>query len=81
MEESQFNAARSRISAELKMFILDVREMGLDADTAEFVSDGATKLITELDRVVEEEQLARIETGLGRLQLAVRQALKRERST
>ena len=80
MEESQFNAARSRISAELKMFILDIGEMGLDADTAEFVSDGAAKLITQLDRVVEEEQLERIETGLGRLQIAVRQALKREGS-
>jgi hypothetical protein len=63
------------------MFILDIGEMGLDADTAEFVGDGASKLITELDRVVEDEQLARIESGLGRLQIAVRQALKREGSS
>ena len=81
MEESQFNVARSRVLAELKMFILDIGEMGLDADTAEFVSDGASKLIAELDRVVEDEQLARIESGLGRLQIAVRQALKREGSS
>ena len=63
------------------MFILDIGEMGLDADTADFVSDGAAKLITQLDCVVEEEQLERIETGLGRLQIAVRQALKREGSS
>jgi hypothetical protein len=62
------------------MFIFEIEEMGLDADTAEFVSDGAAKLIAELDRVVEEEQLDRIESSLGRLQIAVRQALKRERS-
>ena len=63
------------------MFILEIEEMGLDADTTEFVSEGAARLIAELDRVVEDEQLDKIESGLGRLQIVVRQALKRNGST
>ncbi len=79
MEDSDFNAARSRVSAEIKMFIFEVGEFGLDEDTAEFVRDGASRLITDLDQVVEDKQLDKIETRLGRLQVTVRQALRKNK--
>ncbi len=79
MDRPAFVAAKSRVAAELKMLVFEVGEMGLDADTAEFVSDGATRLMVELDRATEENQLERVESGLGRLQVMVRQAQKRSR--
>ncbi len=79
MEDSDFRAAQSRVSAEIKMFISEVGELGLDEDTAEFVRDGASRLITDLDHVVEDKQLDRIESSLGRLQVTVRAALRRNK--
>ncbi len=80
MEDPDFRAARSRVSAEIKMFIIEIRDLGLDSDTEEFVSDGASRLISELDQAVEDRELERVESGLGRLQMTVRQALKRGRA-
>ncbi len=79
MEDSDFRASWSRVSAEIKMFIFEISELGLDEDTAEFVRDGASRLIADLDHVVEDKQLNRIESSLGRLQVTVRQALKRKK--
>ena len=62
------------------MLIIDTAETGLDSDTAEFVSDRAARLISELDHAEEEKELERIESGLSRLQLVVHQARNRPTS-
>ncbi len=77
---AEFAVARSRISSELKMLVVDAREQGLDEDTIEFVADRVTVLLMNLDGVTKEKELDRVETDLGRLQVVVRQALKRRRS-
>jgi hypothetical protein len=78
MSSDGFNTTRSRVSAELKMLIINIAEMGLDPDTAEFVSDRAARLISELEYAEEEKKLERIESGLSRLQLVIHQARNRE---
>jgi hypothetical protein len=77
MSSDGFNTTRSRVSAELKMLIIEIAEMGLDQDTAEFVSDRASRLLSDLDFAEEEKQLERVESGLSRLQLVVHQARNR----
>ncbi len=79
MDLPEFRTARGRVAAELRMFKLEIGEMGLDADTAEFLSDRVSNLIAQLDQVERENELNRIESDLGRLQVVVHQALKRGR--
>ena len=71
-------SSKSRLAAELKMLIIDVGEMGLDEDTADFVTDRASHLISILDSADEERDIDKVESDLGRLQVVVRQALKRK---
>lgn len=59
------------------MLIINVDEMDIDADTAEFVADSARGLAADVEDAVNERELSRIETDLGRLQVVVHQALKR----
>ena len=60
------------------MLIIDVGEMGLDDDTADFITDRASHLISMLDSADEEREVDKVESDLGRLQVVVRQALKRK---
>ncbi len=81
MGRIEFIAARSRISSELKMLVLEAREMGLDEDTLDIVADRANRLLFNLDGATEEKELDRVESDLGRLQIVVRQAAKRDKSS
>jgi hypothetical protein len=76
--EADFRGAKSRLAAELRMFIIDVHDMRIDADTAEFVTDRAGGLVAKIEDVISERELNRIESDLGRLQVVVHQALKRK---
>ena len=75
--EADFKVVKNRLAAEVRMFIIDVGEMRIDADTAEFVADRAGGLATRIEDAVNERELSRIETDLGRLQVVVHHALKR----
>jgi hypothetical protein len=75
--EADFRGVKSRLAAELRMFIIDVHEMRIDADTADFVTDRAGGLVAKIEDAVNERELNRIESDLGRLQVVVHQALKR----
>ncbi len=75
---AELNEGKSRVAAELKLFIIDVSEMGLDEDTTDFITDRATHLISMLDGADKGRELDKIESDLGRLQIVVRQALRRK---
>ena len=75
--DAGFRGAKSRLAAELSMLIVDVDEMNIDTDTAEFVADSARGLVADVEDAVNERELSRIEADLGRLQVVVHQALKR----
>ncbi|HEV2138998.1 MAG TPA: hypothetical protein VGR53_09150 [Nitrososphaerales archaeon] len=79
MGVSEFKAEQSKLSAELKLLIIDVEEMGLDEDTTEIVVDKARGLISRLDDSVNERELNRIKDELGRLQSVLHQALLRQK--
>ncbi len=79
MGRTEFMVAKSRISSELKMLVVDAKEMGLDDDTIDFVADRATILLMNLDRVTNEMELDKVESDLSRLQIVVRQAVKRNK--
>ncbi len=80
MTQTEFAVARSRISSEIKMLVVEAKELGIDEDTLEFVADRATVLLMNLDGVTREKELDSVESALGRLQVVVRQALKRRKS-
>ncbi len=61
------------------MLVLEAKEMGLDEDTLDIVADRANRLLFSLDGAIEERELNRVESDLGRLQIVVRQAAKRGR--
>ncbi len=79
MREPDFGRAKSLLGSELRLFVIEIAENGLDEDTAEYVSDRAKTLISELDAASSEGALGRIESDLGRLQIVVRQGLKRQK--
>lgn len=60
------------------MFIIDVGEMRIDPDTADFVAEGARGLVEKIDDAANERDLNRIESDLSRLQVVVHQAIKRD---
>ncbi len=78
VDGADLRISRSIVASELRMLILDVTEMGLDEDTAEFVIDSARKLISRLDDAVKDREISKVESDLGRLQVVVHQALKRK---
>ncbi len=78
---SEFKADQSKLSAELKLLIIDVGEMGLDPDTEEIVVDKARGLISRIDDSVSERELDRIKDELGRLQSVLHQALLRQKKS
>jgi hypothetical protein len=78
---SEFKAEQGKLSAELKLIIIDVDEMGLDPDTTEIVVDKARGLLSRIDDSVTERELDRIKEELGRLQSVLHQALLRQRKT
>lgn len=77
MGDAEFRNVKSRLAAEVRLFIIDVGELQIDADTAEFVADRAGGLVTKIEDAVNERELGRVESDLGRLQVVVHQALKR----
>ena len=77
MGEADFRGVKSRLAAELRMFIIDVHDMKIDADTVDFVTDRAGGLVAKIEDAVNERELNRIESDLGRLQVVIHQALKR----
>ena len=77
MGDAEFRNVKSRLAAEVRLFIIDVGELQIDADTAEFVADRAGGLVTKIEDAVNERELSRVESDLGRLQVVVHQALKR----
>ncbi len=77
MGDVDLRGAKSRLAAELKMLIIDVGDMRIDSDTADFVADSAGTLVARVDDAASERDLSRIESDLGRLQAVVHQALKR----
>jgi len=77
---SEFKAEQGKLSAELKLLIMDVGEMGLDPDTEEIVVDKAKGLIERIDDSVTERELDRIKDELGRLQSVVHQAIIRQKN-
>ena len=79
MGASEVRAEQGILSAELKLLIIDVEEMGLDESTAEIVIDKARALLTKLDGSLTEKELDRIRVELGRLQAVVHQAVLRRR--
>jgi len=81
MNRIEFVAARSRISSELKMLVVEAKSTGLDEDTFDLVADRVTMLQFSLDGATNERELERIESGLGNLQMVVRQALRRANGT
>ena len=74
--DAGFRGAKSRLAAELRMLIIDVEDMGIDSATAEFVADSARGLVADVEDAVNERELRRIETDLGRLQVVVHQGVK-----
>lgn len=76
---NEFKAEQGKLSAELKLLIIDVGEMGLDPDTEEIIVDKARGLIAKIDDSVSERELDRIKDGLGRLQSVLHQALLRQK--
>jgi hypothetical protein len=77
---SEFKAEQAKLSAELKLLIIDVDEMGLDEDTLDIVIDKAKGLISRIDDSVTERELDRIKEELGRLQSVVHQAMIRQKN-
>jgi hypothetical protein len=78
---SEFKAEQGKLSAELKLLIIDVDEMGLDPDTTEMLADTARGLISRLEDSVSERELDRVKEELGRLQSVLHQALLRQKKT
>ena len=76
---NEFKAEQGKLSAELKLMIIDVGEMGFDADTEEIIVDKARGLIAKIDDSVTERELDRIKDELGRLQSVLHQALLRQK--
>ncbi len=62
------------------MLVIEFREMGIDTDTTDFVTDMAQGLIADVEAVADERGLRRVESDLGRLQVVVHQAVKRSPS-
>ena len=75
MGDAEFRNVKSRLAAEVRLFIIDVGELQIDADTAEFVADRAGGLVTKIEDAVNERELGRVESDLGRLQVVVHKAL------
>lgn len=78
MGDIDFRGARSRLASELKIFIFELDQSRVDSDTVDFVKERAEGLIAEVEGAIDERGLSRVETDLGRLQVVVHQALKRE---
>ena len=76
---NEFKVEQGKLSAELKLMIIDVGEMGLDADTEEIIVDKAGGLIAKIYDSVTERELDRIKDELGRLQSVLHQALLRQK--
>jgi hypothetical protein len=74
---TEFKAEQSLLGSELKLLIMDVREMGLDEDTVEIVVDKASLLISRVGESVTEKELDRVKNELGQLQAVVHQAVLR----
>ena len=77
MGVGEFKASQSTIVAELRLLIIEVAEMDFDEDSKDLVLDRATGLIEKVDDSVSERELDRIRVDLGRLQIVIRQAVKR----
>jgi hypothetical protein len=77
LDDADFRGMKGRLVSEVKMFIVDVGDMKIDADTADFVIDGAHGLVARIEDAVSDRDLTRIESELGRLQVVVHHALKR----
>ena len=77
MGDVDFRTAKSRLAAEVRMFIIDIGDMKLDEDTADFLADRAGMLIARIEDAASDRDLNRIEDDLGGLQVVVHHALKR----
>ena len=77
MGDVDFRSAKSRLAAEVRMFIIDIGEMKLDEDTADFLADRAGRLVARIEDAANDRDLNRIESDLGGLQVVVHHALKR----
>jgi hypothetical protein len=78
---NEFKADQGKLSAELKLLIIDVDEMGLDPDTTDMLADKARVLLSRIDDSVTERELDKIKEELGRLQSVLHQALLRQKKT